>query len=56
MYDLEIRMTNEPGQLALTGDTLRAAGISVEGGGMFLVDGVGRARQRVTGARGSGVR
>ncbi len=43
MYDLEIRMTNQPGQLALMGDTLGAAGISVEGGGMFLVDGVGVA-------------
>ncbi|MFK7919265.1 MAG: amino acid-binding ACT domain-containing protein [Ilumatobacter sp.] len=36
-------MTNEPGQLALMGDTLGAAQISVEGGGMFLVDGVGVA-------------
>lgn len=43
MYDLEIHMTNQPGQLALMGDTLGAAGISVEGGGMFLVDGVGVA-------------
>ena len=43
MYDLEIHMANEPGRLALMGDTLGAAGISVEGGGMFLVDGVGVA-------------
>jgi hypothetical protein len=43
MYDVEIHMTNEPGQLALMGDTLGAAGVSVEGGGMFLVDGVGVA-------------
>lgn len=43
MYDIEIHMNNEPGQLALMGDTLGAAGISVEGGGMFLVDGVGVA-------------
>lgn len=43
MYDIEIQMSNEPGQLALMGDTLGAAGISVEGGGMFLVDGVGVA-------------
>ncbi len=41
MHDLEIRMRNEPGQLALMGETLGAAGISVEGGGMWLVDGVG---------------
>lgn len=43
MYDLEIHMTDQPGQLALMGDTLGAAGISVEGGGMFLVNGVGVA-------------
>lgn len=43
MYDIEIHMANEPGQLALMGDTLGGAGISVEGGGMFLVDGVGVA-------------
>lgn len=43
MHDIEIHMTNEPGQLALMGDTLGTAGISVEGGGMFLVDGIGVA-------------
>ena len=43
MYDIEIHMDNRPGRLALMGDTLGAAGISVEGGGMFLVDGVGVA-------------
>ena len=43
MYDIEIHMANNPGQLALMGDTLGAAGISVEGGGMFLVNGVGVA-------------
>lgn len=43
MDDIEIHMGNEPGRLALMGDTLGAAGISVEGGGMFLVDGVGVA-------------
>lgn len=37
MFDLEITMKNQPGQLALMGETLGAAGISVEGGGMFLV-------------------
>ncbi len=43
MYDIEIHMANKAGQLALMGDTLGAAGISVEGGGMFLVNGVGVA-------------
>ena len=43
MFDLEIHMRNEPGQLALMGTTLGAAGVSVEGGGMWLVDGVGVA-------------
>ena len=43
MFDLEIHLTNEPGQLALMGETLGAAGVSVEGGGMWLVAGVGIA-------------
>ena len=43
MFDVEIHMTNQPGELALMGETLGAAGISVEGGGMWLVDGVGVA-------------
>lgn len=43
MYDLEIHMTDQPGQLELMGNTLGDAGISVEGGGMFLANGVGVA-------------
>ncbi len=43
MYDLEIIMENQPGQLALMGETLGKAGFSVEGGGMFLVDDTGVA-------------
>jgi hypothetical protein len=43
MYDLEIHLTNRPGQLALMGETLGAAGISVEGGGMFVAGDVGVA-------------
>lgn len=43
MYDIEILMTNHPGQLALMGETLGAAEISVEGGGVWLIDGVGVA-------------
>ncbi len=43
MHDVEIHLTNRPGQLALMGETLGAAGISVEGGGMWLVGDVGVA-------------
>ena len=43
MFDLEIHLADEPGQLALMGEALGAAGISVEGGGMWLVDGLGIA-------------
>jgi len=43
MFDIEILMTNQPGQLALMGETLGAAGVSVEGGGMWLVGDVGVA-------------
>jgi hypothetical protein len=37
MYDLEIILENRPGQLALMGQRLGDAGVSIEGGGMFLV-------------------
>lgn len=37
MYDLEILMNNEPGELARMGETLGAAGHSIEGGGMWVV-------------------
>ena len=43
MFDLEIHLADEPGRLALMGETLGAAGVSVEGGGMWVVDGVGVA-------------
>lgn len=43
MFDLEIVLGNEPGQLALMGETLGASGVSVEGGGMWLVGEVGVA-------------
>lgn len=43
MFDLEITLGNEPGQLAAMGETLGQAGISVEGGGMFLVEDQGVA-------------
>jgi len=43
MHDIELHMTNEPGQLARMGAALGGAGVSVEGGGMFLTGDVGIA-------------
>ena len=37
MYDLEIEMANRPGALATMGQTLGEAGLSVEGGGVWVV-------------------
>lgn len=39
MWDLTIRLENRPGALAEMGETLGAAGVSVEGGGCWLVNG-----------------
>ena len=38
MYDLEIRLADTPGALSLMGTALGNAGISVEGGGAWVVD------------------
>ncbi len=43
MKDLEILLENKPGALAEMGETLGAAGVSLEGGGVFVHDGVGVA-------------
>lgn len=43
MFDLEIHLPNRPGELATMGEVLGGGGISVEGGGMWVVDGVGVA-------------
>jgi hypothetical protein len=43
MYDLTLTLTDRPGSLATMGETLGRAGISVEGGGMWVVDGRGIA-------------
>ncbi len=40
MRDLTIRLENRPGALAEMGETLGAAGVSVEGGGAFLFGGM----------------
>ena len=43
MKDLAIALENCPGALAAMGETLGRAGVSVEGGGAFVVDGRGVA-------------
>ena len=41
MDDVEIILTNQPGELARMGEALGAAGVSVEGGGAWVVEGRG---------------
>ena len=43
MKDLTIELENRPGALAEMGEALGRAGVSVEGGGAFVVDGRGVA-------------
>ena len=43
MHDVAIELPGMPGSLARFGEALRAAGVSLEGGGVFTVDGVGHA-------------
>ena len=43
MKDLTIELENRPGALAEMGEVLGRAGVSVEGGGVFVVNGVGVA-------------
>jgi len=43
MRDLAMRLENRPGALAEMGEALGSAGVSVEGGGAFVVDGKGIA-------------
>lgn len=43
MRDLSIELQNRPGALAEMGEALGAAGVSVEGGGVFVVNGAGVA-------------
>ena len=43
MRDLALRLENRPGALAEMGEALGAAGVSIEGGGAFVVDGRGFA-------------
>ena len=43
MKDLAIALDNRPGALAEMGDALGRAGVSIEGGGAFVVNGAGIA-------------
>jgi hypothetical protein len=43
MKDLSIELENRPGALADMGEALGRAGVSVEGGGVFVANGVGVA-------------
>jgi heme-degrading monooxygenase HmoA len=43
MIDVAIQLSNHPGSLADMGETLGRAGISIEGGGAWVVDGIGIA-------------
>jgi hypothetical protein len=43
VFDLEIHLSDRPGELARFGRTLGQAGVSVEGGGMFVAAGTGVA-------------
>lgn len=43
MQDVTISVENRPGALAKMGDALGRAGVSIEGGGAFVVDGKGVA-------------
>lgn len=62
MKDLAIALENRPGALAEMGETLGRAGVSVEGGGAWVVDGKGVAHFLVADAttahralKGSGI-
>ena len=43
MKDLTIELENRPGALAEMGEALGRAGVSIEGGGAFVVNGIGVA-------------
>jgi hypothetical protein len=43
MYDIHVLLPHEPGTLARFGRALGAAGVSLEGGGVFVAGGAGHA-------------
>lgn len=53
MKNLTLSLPNRPGALAQAGETLGQAGISIEGGGMFVIGDIGIANFLVTDAAAS---
>ncbi len=43
MFDIHVHLDDRPGQLGRFGVAMGQAGISIEGGGVFTVDGIGHA-------------
>lgn len=43
MYDIHVLLPHEPGMLARFGEALGGAGVSLEGGGVFVLGGAGHA-------------
>ena len=43
LYDIHVRLSDEPGALGCFGEALGRAGVSLEGGGVFAFAGVGHA-------------
>ena len=43
MFDIHVLLDDRPGSLAQFGAAMGAAGVSLEGGGVFTVDGTGHA-------------
>lgn len=43
MYDIHVLLPDEPGMLARFGEALGSAGVSLEGGGVFVMGGAGHA-------------
>lgn len=52
-YDIEVALPDRAGALAQFGETLGAAGVSLEGGGVFTVGGTGVAHFLVEDAAGA---
>ena len=53
MYDIHVLLPDEPGALARFGRAVGGAGVSLEGGGVFTVNGVGQAHFLVEDGEGA---